>query len=505
MRPVAARTLPTIGAVVPVLDEAASIGWLITGLRSEGACCVFVVDGGSGDGTQAIAAAAGGVIVPEPRRGYGRACLTGAERAIEVGPEGHVHDAVVFLDGDGSCDPSDLPDVVAMLSEADVVLGRRPGPRIEPGAMPWHARLGNRIVAAIVSRRTGRIVHDLPPFKAARAPALRALRLDEEGYGWTVQFVARALLDRRLEVHETSVGFRRRRGGVSKVSGSWRASAAAALAMLTVAVRETRRRPLLALMAKSPRPGHAKTRLAVDLGAAHTADLWAACLDDIARTVERAAADAGWEPAVMVADEADAESLVQLLPRAGPPLVQRRVGLANALVEVFLEAFDRGTDRAAAVAADNPSLQPDTIVAALGELERDAHAAVLGPTPDGGFHLVGLRWRRPLAGTPDWLRRTQRRRLEHRLRSAFDPGAMGGSSTLETTGNALTEAGWDVGRSAAWPDLDTIEDLRALDRSLEVEGPRAAPSTAAWIGRHRDVIEETLNRPGRPPPRRISA
>ena len=504
MRPVAALPLSTIAAVVPVIDEAASIGWLVTGLRSEGACCVFVVDGGSGDGTQAIAAAAGGVIVREPRRGYGRACLTGAERAIGVGPDRHGHDAVVFLDGDGSCDPSDLPVIVATLSDADVVFGRRPGPRIERGAMPWHARLGNRIVAAILSLRTGRIVHDLPPFKAARAPALRALRLDEEGYGWTVQFVARALLDRRLEVHETSVGFRRRRGGVSKVSGSGRTSAAAARAMLTVAIRETRRRPLLALMAKSPRPGHAKTRLAADLGDAHTADLWAACLDDIARTVEEAAADAGWEPAAMVADEADAESLAHLLPRAGPPLVQRRAGLANALVEVFLEAFDRGTDRAAAVAADNPSIHSNTIVAALGELDRGAHAAVLGPTPDGGYHLVGLRWRRPLAGTPGWLRRAQRRRLEHRLRIAFDPDAMGGSSALETTCSALTEAGWSVGRSAAWPDLDTIEDLRALDRSLEAEGPRA-PSTAAWIGRHRDVIEEPLNLPGRPPPRRISA
>ena len=483
-----------VAAVVPVIDEAASIGWLVTGLRTAGTCCVFVVDGGSRDGTRVAATGAGAHVVDEPRHGYGRACLTGADRAMAPALDGDVHDAVVFLDGDGSCDPVDLPAIVDGLVAADVVLGRRPGQRVEPGAMPLHARLGNVIVAAFISSRTGRAVHDLPPFKAVRPAALGALGLDDERFGWTVQFVARSLADRRIRVREVPVAFRRRRGGISKVSGSWSASFAAARAMLSVAVAETRRRPLVALMAKAPRPGHAKTRLAVDLGDVQTAELWTACLDDIARTVERAAAQARWDAALMVADEADARALSWLFGDASRPIVQRRPGLASALVEVFLEAYDRGSDRAVALAADSPSLPPDTIVAAFAELDRRRDAAVLGPTPDGGYHLVGLRWPAPIPGTPAWAKRIARRRLERRLRAAFDPGAIGGRGALESTGKAMARTGWTVHLTAPWPDLDTIEDLRMLGRTLTGDG-RWAPATAAWIGRHRDVIEVPLNVP----------
>jgi glycosyltransferase A (GT-A) superfamily protein (DUF2064 family) len=264
--------------------------------------------------------------------------------------------------------------------------------------------------------------------------------------------------------------------------------------MLSVAVAETRRRPLLALMAKAPRPGHAKTRLAADLGEERTAELWTACLDDIARTVETAAVQARWDPTLMVADEADAQALTWLLGGASRPIVQRRPGLASALVEVFLEAFDRGSDRAVALAADNPSLPPASIVAAFSALDRRTDAAVVGPTPDGGYHLVGLRWRAPLPGMPAWARRVARRRLERRLRVAFDPGAMGGRGALDSTSGAMALAGWAVRLTAAWPDLDTIEDLRVLGRTLAGDG-RWAPATAAWIGRHRDVIEEPLNVP----------
>lgn len=478
-----------VAAVVPVIDEQEAIGEVVEGLRRSGACCVFVVDGGSSDGTAEVAAAVGAIVVVEPRRGYGRACLTGGARAVDSDP--HPHDTVVFLDGDGSCDGADLAALVAALATADVALGRRPTELIAPGAMPWHARLGNHLVALVVSVRTGRRVRDLPPAKALRASALERLRLDEAGYGWTVQLVARALADPTLRVREVPVAFRRRHGGTSKVSGSPRASVGAGLAMLRVAVQATRPRPLIGLMAKAPRAGHAKTRLAAGLGADRTADLWAACLADGGANLVDAATMGRCDLVVMLAEASDVAPMMQILGHVWTPLVQRRSGLAAALAEVFLAAFDRGADRAIAVAGDVPSLPPAYAIDALERLEGGRSSSVFGPSADGGYHLVGLGWR----GAPRWWPRVARQRrrahLARRLELAFNV-PMGGASALEATRSGMIAAGWVPEDLAPWMDLDTVDDLRALVTELDGDG-RFAPSTTAWVTRHRDVIGEPLN------------
>ncbi|MEO5939679.1 MAG: glycosyltransferase, partial [Candidatus Limnocylindrales bacterium] len=97
-----------VAAVVPVLDEGVAIGAVVRGLLRNGACCVLVVDGGSRDDTRTLAGGAGAIVIEESRRGYGRACLTGAERALARDPAaksaangGHIHDSIAFLDGDG--------------------------------------------------------------------------------------------------------------------------------------------------------------------------------------------------------------------------------------------------------------------------------------------------------------------------------------------------------------------------------------------------------------------
>ncbi len=468
----------TFAAVVPVIDEAESIGSVVEDLRSAGTCCVLVVDGGSRDGTRDVAAAAGAIVVDEPRRGYGRACLTGGAMAISGDP--HPHDAVAFIDGDGSCTGADVRRLVEALAAADVSLGRRPGDRIQRGAMPWHARLGNLLVAWMVSLRSGRRVRDLPPAKAIRSGTLASLRLDEAGFGWTVQFVARALADPSIRIAERPVSFLVRRGGTSKVSGSARASVSAGLSMTRVAIQATQPRPLIALMAKAPGPGLAKTRLASDLGPKATGELWSAMLADTGAHLLEAAARARASVLVVVPREADVSPVLDIVGGAWTPHIQQDPGLAAALTGAFLAAFDRGADRAIAVAGDVPSLPVDYLVDALARLAGDV--AVLGPSADGGYHVVGLRWHGAARWLPRPLRHRRRARLAERLRMGFDV-SMGGPSALDATRASLARAGWTIVLLPSWADLDTVADLRSLSKELDGDGV-VAPRTAAWLAGH---------------------
>ncbi len=479
---------PTVAAVIPVIDEQTAIGAIVRGLRDSGACCVYVVDGGSRDGTRRVAVEAGGLLIEEPRRGYGRACLTGAGRALDPAASGHAHDVVAFLDGDGSCDPRDLAVLISALSRADVAFGRRPGRLIETGAMPWHARLGNDLVAVIMSIRAGRTVRDLPPFKALSAPTLARLDLSDAGYGWTTQLVARVIAEPTIRFREVPVRFRRRQGGTSKVSGSLRASVAAGRAMVGRAWSETAARPLLALMVKAPGPGRAKTRLAADIGDEATTAFWTACMSDAADGALDASRAAHLTPVAMLPSVADVDAVVRIIGPAWTPIVQTGPGLGTALADVFLAAFDRGADRAIAVAGDAPGLPPARIEAALAVLARSPRGAVLGAADDGGYHLVGARWRQVPRATPAPIRRRFRRNLADRLRRAFTESATGGTTAFDAAEKGLASAGWQVAGVESWPDVDTVSDLRRLAVLLDADG-RWAPRTAEWLRRNRAEIE----------------
>ncbi|MDQ3553648.1 MAG: DUF2064 domain-containing protein [Chloroflexota bacterium] len=483
-----------VAAVVPVLDEVTAIGPLVRGLRLAGACCVYAVDGGSRDGTRAAAEAAGARVVDEPRRGYGRACVTGGETATHDG-----HEVIAFLDGDGSCDPADLPALMAGLDHGDLVLGRRSPVLTERGALPWHARLGNTLITRVLAIRTGRRVGDLSPFKVIRSAALLRLRADHAGYGWTVQLIARALTDPTTRLVERPVHFRTRRGGHSKVSGQLRASIDAGRAMLTVALAESRPRPVLALMAKAPRDGHAKTRLAADIGQAETRDLWAACLADGAASFGAAARTLRLRPLVVVPEERDELPVRDLLGSGWTVSVQQRAGLSGGLVDCFLRAFDLGASSAVAVGADSPTLPHDRLADAIGILAGNvasgagagagagraasSTAAVLGTCLDGGYYLVGVGWtpRRPLLGA--W----QRRRLEARLERVFGAALMGGSDALSTTRQALVSAGWRPTMLPPWDDLDVGADLRSLALSVE-RRPADFPRLSAWLEQNAALV-----------------
>ena len=131
-----------VSVIIPTHNEAQAIERVLADLPSDLTTEVIVVDSNSNDGTPEIAARMGARVVQEPRRGYGRACLTGLAAANSP-------DVVVFLDGDYSDRPSELPLLLAPITEgrADITLGSRLHGRSSAGALPWHQAFGNRLAA----------------------------------------------------------------------------------------------------------------------------------------------------------------------------------------------------------------------------------------------------------------------------------------------------------------------------------------------------------------------
>ncbi len=202
-----------VSVIIPTRNEALALRHVLADLPAGLVSEVLVVDSDSTDGTPEIAARMGARVVREPRRGYGRACLTGLACASSP-------DIVVFLDGDYSDRPTELPRLLAPIIEgrADITLGSRlAGPRT-PGALPWHAEFGNRLAAGLITLLFGQRITDLGPFRAARADVLRKLALEETTYGWAVEMILKGTLH-GFRVVEVPVSYHPRIGK-SKISGT---------------------------------------------------------------------------------------------------------------------------------------------------------------------------------------------------------------------------------------------------------------------------------------------
>jgi hypothetical protein len=217
---------PSVIAILPALDEAESLPGVLREVP-DGVAEVVVVDGGSSDGTRELAAAAGAKVVVEPRRRYGRACAAGAREAGDV---------LVFLDADGTDDPARIPALVQPIVEgrAALVLGARRHP--EPGALLWHQRVGNLLVATIIRLTYRCDVHDVPPMRAIRRDVLERLELQDMTYGWPTEMLVKAARG-GYPIIEVEVPARARRGGSSKISGRALPSVRAGMRMLAVAAR----------------------------------------------------------------------------------------------------------------------------------------------------------------------------------------------------------------------------------------------------------------------------
>jgi glycosyltransferase involved in cell wall biosynthesis len=219
-----------VTVIIPALDEEGAIGATVARLDRAWVHEVIVVDNGSRDRTAERATAAGARVIAEPRRGYGSACLAGVRAA---GPT----DVLVFLDGDGSDVPEDLPRVLRPISEgeADLVLGSRTLGEREPGSMSSHQLWGNRVVLGLLRLLTGVHLTDFGPFRAVRSEAMTRLDMRHPTYGWPVEMVVKAVR-RGLRIAEVPVRTRRRIGR-SKVAGTLRGSVLAGYHLIATVLR----------------------------------------------------------------------------------------------------------------------------------------------------------------------------------------------------------------------------------------------------------------------------
>lgn len=216
VRPPRPGLLARTAILIPALNEEQALPAVLEALPLDRLRAVVVADNGSTDNTAAIARAAGAIVVREPRRGYGSACLAGIRylSALATPPA-----AIVFLDADHPENAARLPVVLDPLARgADLALGVRVGPGGGTGNRHAHARWGNRVVLIAARLLFGHSFRDLAPFRAIRMDALERLAMDDRDWGWTLQMQLRAVRH-GLAIVEVDAPHLPRSGGRSKISG----------------------------------------------------------------------------------------------------------------------------------------------------------------------------------------------------------------------------------------------------------------------------------------------
>ena len=202
-----------ISVVIPAYNEEKAIGQVVRGVPDNSVHEIIVVDNGSTDDTADQAALAGARVVRETRSGYGSACLAGAKAAGDA-------DIIVFLDGDRSDNPAQLKVIAdpVINDQADLVIGSRIKGILDPGAMPLHGRMGNRLIVSLLRMLYGIKITDIGSFRAIKAQSLFDLNMEQMTYGWPVEMVVKSAR-RGLRIQSVPIHYRKRIGE-SKVTGT---------------------------------------------------------------------------------------------------------------------------------------------------------------------------------------------------------------------------------------------------------------------------------------------
>jgi glycosyltransferase involved in cell wall biosynthesis len=208
---------PRVDVIIPAYNEEQSIGLVIDDIPKDWVREVIVCNNNSSDQTATVAKEHGATVVDEQRAGYGSACLKGMDyiRQKDVHP-----DIVVFLDGDYSDHPNELPSLLGPIMDegVDLVIGSRAIGDLEDGAMMPQQIFGNWLATNLIKLIYNYRFTDLGPFRAIRYTSLLSLDMQDKDFGWTVEMQIKAA-KQKLKCVEVPVSYRKRIG-VSKISGT---------------------------------------------------------------------------------------------------------------------------------------------------------------------------------------------------------------------------------------------------------------------------------------------
>ncbi|WNZ24192.1 glycosyltransferase family 2 protein [Leptolyngbya sp. NK1-12] len=222
---ISCQDLPVL-VLIPVRNEAETIAAVIQALQSYGLTQIRVVDNGSTDGSGAIAEQAGAEVVTEPIPGYGQSCWRGLQHLpAQV-------EWILFCDGDGSDDLSQLPLFLATAAEYDLILGNRRATAAGRAVLTPAQNFGSQLAGFLIQLGWGQSYRDLGPLRLIRRSALEQFEMQDRGFGWTVEMQVRAV-EAGLRICELPVGYRPRQGGRSKISGTLVGSLQAGLVILS--------------------------------------------------------------------------------------------------------------------------------------------------------------------------------------------------------------------------------------------------------------------------------
>ncbi len=224
-----------IDLIIPAYNEGKAIGKVIQDIPKEYIRDIIVCDNNSTDDTAIQAEAEGAKVVFEPMQGYGRACLAGI-KYIQQQPSDQWPAVVVFMDGDYSDYPEEIPALIApLLGDIDLVIGSRVTGKADPGSLTVPQRFGNWLATRLIKLFWGHSFTDLGPFRAIRWHKLLQLDMQDKTYGWTVEMQVKAL-KRKLSCTEVPVSYRKRIGK-SKISGTVKGSIMAGYKILWTIIK----------------------------------------------------------------------------------------------------------------------------------------------------------------------------------------------------------------------------------------------------------------------------
>ena len=206
-----------IDVIIPVYNEADSIGKVVVEIPANLVRNIVVCDNGSTDETAEIALKNSAIVVSESNKGYGNACLKGMDYISKL----HVKpDIVVFLDGDYSDYPEEMGSLVQpiLVDDVDLVVGSRALGNMETGAMMPQQIFGNWLATHLIKLFYNYQFTDLGPFRAVKYKSLVRMDMQDKTFGWTVEMQVKAA-KMKLKTCEIPVKYRKRIGK-SKVSGT---------------------------------------------------------------------------------------------------------------------------------------------------------------------------------------------------------------------------------------------------------------------------------------------